>query len=88
MEAAQKDHKGTQAQLESIASRSVLDSVQSNVINKKGGGAPVDKDPIDWVRNNGEEMIRLEKEEPEEFERIMDLYLKESEKSKEQNYGY
>jgi len=76
VEAAKKDAKSVQAQLDSITAAPVdgLTSVQSTVLNKKSAEDAPEKDIINWVRNNTAELIRLEEEDHDEFERLMNLY--------------
>ena len=85
LDAAKKDPKGVKAQLDSIAAVS-NHSVQTAIINKSTDGVKPAEKPEDdikkWVRNNGAELIRLEQDEPDEFERIMNLYEEETSKIK------
>ncbi len=76
VEAAKKDPKGVKAQLETIAGRTVIDSVSTTVINKsaKDNEDSKEENIIDWVRNNGPELQRLLDEDPEKLDRIMDKY--------------
>ena len=74
VEAAKKDPQGVKAQLESISASKSM-SVQSFI--SKDVGKTKDKpedDIVNWVRNNGAELLKLEKDDPDRFQELMNLY--------------
>jgi len=74
---AVKDLDGVKNQLESIKTPDVQASVQTTIATG-GNGKPQDvegiEDVVDFVRNHGSELQELRDENPERFEKVMDVY--------------
>lgn len=82
LEAAKKDSKAVEDQINSIATVK-NSSVQTTVIDPKTGATDKPEDNIiDFVRNSGEEMLKIQDEDPERFSELMNLYEQETSKVK------